>query len=98
MWLRRSAHKLSVNANESIVAEHNLSLRDHAMKTLMTLLLAGGALLSVQGLTAKPAEAFGVCGWWGGGCCKTAVFYRPAACGCRQYRAVRCYRPRRCCR
>ena len=67
------------------------------MKTLMTLLVTGGALISVQGLTAKPAEAFGWCGW-GGGCCRTAVFYRPAACGCRKYRAVRCYRARGCCR
>jgi hypothetical protein len=68
------------------------------MKTLMTLLLAGGALLSVQGLTAKPAEAFGGCGWWGGGCCRGAVLFRPAACGCKQYKPVRGYRPRRCCR
>ena len=68
------------------------------MKTFMTLLLARGALISVQGLTAKPAEAFGGCGWWGGGCCRTAVFYRPAACGCRYYRPARCYRARPCCR
>jgi hypothetical protein len=67
------------------------------MKTLMTLLLAGGALVSVQGLTAKPAEAFGWYGW-GGNCCRTASFYRPAACGCRAYRVARCYRVRRCCR
>ena len=65
------------------------------MKAFMTLLLAGGALISVQGLTAKPAEAFG---WWGGGCCRTAVFYRPAACGCKHYRPARCYRARSCCR
>jgi hypothetical protein len=63
---------------------------EFAMKTLMTLALAAGALLGVQAFTAAPAEAFG----WGCGsrCCKAAVFYRPAACGCRRH-----YRPRRCC-
>ena len=64
------------------------------MKTLMTLLIAGGALVSVQGLTAQPAEAFG----WCGSCCRTVSFYRPVACGCRYYRVVRYYRARRCCR
>ena len=64
------------------------------MKTLMTLLVAGGALIGVQAITAQPAEAFGWCGW-GGGCCRTAVFYRPF-CGCRSYRVVR-YRARKCC-
>jgi hypothetical protein len=65
------------------------------MKTLMTLVLATGALIGVQAFTAAPAEAFG----WGCGssCCRT-VAYRPAACGCRYYRVVRHYRARRCCR
>ena len=66
------------------------------MKTLMTLVLATGALFGVQAFTATPAEAFG----WGCGssCCRTAVAYRPSVCGCRKYRVVRYYRARRCCR
>jgi hypothetical protein len=66
------------------------------MKTLMTLVLATGALVGAQALTAQPAEAFGWCGWRAG-CCKVA-HYRPAVCGCRHYRVVRHYRARRCCR
>jgi len=65
------------------------------MKTLMTLVLATGALIGVQALTAKPAEAFG---WCGTSCCRPVAYYRPAACGCRAYRVVRHYRARRCCR
>ena len=45
------------------------------MKTLMTLVLATGALLGVQALTAKPAEAFG---WCGGSCCRAAVLLSPS--------------------
>jgi hypothetical protein len=65
-------------------------------KLLLTLALAGGAMLGTQAATTTSAEAFGYCGW-GGGCC--ARYYRPACtscCGCRAYRVVRHYR--RCCR
>jgi hypothetical protein len=62
------------------------------MKTLMTLLLATGALMGAQAMTAQPAEAFG----WG--CCGCKVAYYRPACGCRAYRVVRYYRARRCCR
>jgi hypothetical protein len=65
------------------------------MKTLMTLVLAIGALLGVQGFSATPAEAFG---WGCGSCCRGAVAYRPSVCACRKYRVVRHYRARRCCR
>ena len=53
-------------------------------KALMTLLVAGAALIGVQAVTAKPAEAFGWCGWHGRAACA-----KPA----RAYRAVRYYKP-----
>lgn len=58
------------------------------MKTVMTLLIAGAALVGVQAITAKPAEAFGWCGSHGRAAC-TYRSYKPV----RAYRVVRSYKP-----
>ena len=60
------------------------------MKALMTLLVAGAALTGIQVVTAKPAEAFGWCGWHGRAACAYRS-YRPV----RAYRVVRAYKPLR---
>jgi hypothetical protein len=62
-------------------------------KLLLTVVLAGGAMIAMQVPSATPASAFGWCGWWGG-CCKVR-HYRACACGCKA-RVVRYYRRARC--
>jgi hypothetical protein len=58
------------------------------MKTVTTLLIAAAAWIGAEAISAKPAEAFGWCGWGGRYACGYR-YYKPA----RYYKAVRYYRP-----
>jgi hypothetical protein len=68
------------------------------MKTVITLLVAGITLIAVEAISAKPAEAFGWCGWGGRSACgyrsyrPVVRYYRPVV---RSYRPVRYYAPAR---
>jgi hypothetical protein len=68
------------------------------MKTVITLLVAGITLIAVEAISAKPAEAFGWCGWFGRSTCgvrsyrPVVRYYRPVV---RYYRPVRYYAPAR---